>query len=726
MERIKLLVGNNNAGYLENIKEVLKSSGYELEIEYEPHILTKDSAVYASGSRYNKIMNELSLHGIKDFNRTIKKYLEECVKASGITGCGLWFIDRDGTYLMCKDYFDTDTGEHSGNEKIKISEAGNYLGVIEIHRLIRSSNIWKDLTLNDFLKNYFRKRGTQSIFDLALRRYGKLIGLLRCEVKKESRIWDIEDEYFFNFIADLILISLEISERKIKEESSKKSSELFKNLFDSLSEGMIVTDSNDTFILTNPSAEEMFGSPPEGLLGRNLRDFIEPDQLKIILHYNEERKKGKKSFYEIEIKKFGGEKRIFSISANPRYDKTGNYSGAFCLLIDITDRKKSDEETIYAKEKAEELNRLKSNFLSNISHEIRTPLNSILGLSNYLMHDQFDKDTIEFASIINASGNKLLETLNQIIDLSRIESGNLEVSRETFNLNEILLGVQNIYLPSAAEKKLKFEVRIGKPIEIFTDKKMLKSIMNNMVSNAIKYTNSGGVTIEAEKIIIENSEWSQITVKDTGIGIPDNQKKQIFESFRQLSEGWGRKFEGLGLGLTIARKYLKILGGYIDFNSEEGSGTTFKLFIPHTIVESDDMSQYTSELTSIYPHSMDYKLLYVEDDYNCQLLVKIILKDLFNIDIAKNLNDALSLIGINQYDLILLDINLGSGETGLDLLKILRNNIKYENTPVIAVTAYALKNEREAILNAGCIDHISKPFEKDILINTITNAISRS
>lgn len=726
MERIKLLIGNNNTGYLENIKEVLKASGYELEIKYEPHILTKDNSVYVSGSRYNKIMNELSLYGIKDFNRTIKKYLEECAKAAGLTKCGLWFIDRDGNYLICKDYFDSETGEHSGNEKLKISEIGNYLGVIEIHRLIKSSNIWKDLSLNDFLKNYFKKRETQSIFDLALRRQGKLIGVLRCEVNKESRIWDIEDEYFFSFIADLILISLEISERKIKEENSSKSSELFKNLFDGLSEGVIVTDSNDTFILTNPSGEDMFGSPPEGLLGRNLRDFIEPDQLKIILHHNEERKKGKKSFYEIEIKKFGGEKRIFSISANPRYDKTGNYSGAFCLLIDITDKKKSDEETIYAKEKAEELNRLKSNFLSNISHEIRTPLNSILGLSNYLMHDQFDKDTIELASIINASGNKLLETLNQIIDLSRIESGNLEISRETFNLNEILLGVQNIYLPSAAEKNLKFEVRIGKPIEIFTDKKMLKSLMNNIVSNAIKYTNAGGVTIEAEKIIVENSEWSQITVKDTGIGIPDNQKKQIFESFRQLSEGWGRKFEGLGLGLTIARKYLKILGGYIDFSSEEGAGTTFKLFVPHTIVEPDDIGQYASELTSIYPHSMDYKILYVEDDYNCQLLVKIILKDLFNIDIAKNLNDALSLIGINQYDLILLDINLGSGETGLDLLKILRNNIKYENTPVIAVTAYALKNEREAILNAGCIDHISKPFEKEILINTITKAISRS
>lgn len=726
MERVKLLIGNNTPGYVQNIRDVLKSSGYELEIEYEPKIFAKDSSGNISGSRYSSTMNELSLFGIKDFSRTVKKYLEECVKAAGISRCSLWFIDREGNNLVCKDIFDFDKGVHSGNERIKITDLGNYLGVIESHRLIKSSNIWEDLSLNNFLKSYFKKRETESIFDLALKRQGKLIGILRCEVTKVSRHWDIDDEYFFNFIADLILISLEISERKLKEESSKKSSELFKNLFDSLSEGMIVTDSNDTFILTNPAAEEMFGSPPEGLLGRNLRDFIEPDQLKIILRHNEERKKGKKSFYEIEIKKFGGEKRIFSISANPRYDKAANYSGAFCLMIDITDKKKSDEETKYAKDKAEELNRLKSNFLSNISHEIRTPLNSILGLSNYLMHNQADKDTIEFANIINASGNKLLETLNQIIDLSRIEAGNIEVSRETFNVNEILLGIQSIYISSAEEKNLKFEVRIGKPIEMFSDKKMLKSILNNIVSNAIKYTNAGVVTIEAEKVIIEDAEWSLITVKDTGIGIPDNQKKQIFESFRQLSEGWGRKFEGLGLGLTIARKYLKILGGFIDFQSEEGSGTTFKIFVPHTIVEQDDLNQYASELTSLYPRSMDYRILYVEDDYNCQLLVKIILKDLFNIDIAKNLNDALSLIGINQYDLILLDINLGSGETGLDLLKILRNNTKYENTPVIAVTAYALKNEKEAILEAGCIDHISKPFEKDILINTITKAFSRS
>jgi PAS domain S-box-containing protein len=726
MERVKLLIGDNTPEYLQNIRDVLKSSGYELEIEYESRFFSKDNTGNISGSRYSNVMNELSLFGIKDFSRTVKKYIEECVKASGVTRSSLWFIDRERNNLVCKDIFDTETGLHSGNEKIRISDIGNYLNVIETHRLIKSSNIWEDLSLNDFLKNYFKNRETKSIFDIALRRQGKIIGVLRCEVKNETRNWDLDDEYFFCYITDLILISLEVSERRLREENSKKSGELFKNLFEGLSEGMIVTDSNDTFILTNPVAEEMFGSPPEGLIGRNLRDFLEPDQLKIILRHNEERKKGKKSFYEIEIKKFGGEKRIFSVSANPRYDKADNYSGAFCLLIDITDKKKSDEETKYARDKAEELNRLKSNFLSNISHEIRTPLNSILGLSNYLMQHQTDKDTIDFASIINASGNKLLETLNQIIDLSRIEAGNIEVSRETFNLNEILTGIQNIYLSSAEEKGLKLEVRIGRAIEMFTDKKMLKSILNNIVSNAIKYTNTGGVMISAEKVLIENTDWSQITVKDTGIGIPNDRKKQIFESFRQLSEGWGRKFEGLGLGLTIARKYLKILGGFIDFSSEEGRGTTFKIFVPHTIMEPEDISNFDYELTSLYPHSMDYRILYVEDDYNCQLLVKIILKDLFNIDIAKNLNDALSLIGINQYDLILLDINLGSGETGLDLLKILKNNIKYENTPVIAVTAYALKNEKEAILNAGCIDHISKPFEKDILINTITKAISRS
>ncbi len=555
----------------------------------------------------------------------------------------------------------------------------------------------------------------------------RVIGYLFNENINEIKNWESEDELFFTSIASYISLLIEINEKIHLEEIRQKNLDLFKTIFDNISEGVVIGDSNETFILANPSAEKIFGSPPGGLIGRNFKDFIEPEQLKILLHQTEERKKGKSNLYELEIKKFGGEKRIISISASPRLDKNGNYAGAFGIISDITDKKILEEELRNSKEKAEEMSRLKSSILSNISHEFRTPLNSILGLSEYMIENIKQEELIDFAKQIHSSGNRLLQTINQVLDLSRIESNKFELKIEKINIEEIVDNLKSIYSPIAEEKNINFIIDVKHPIELYCDKSMLLSILNNFLNNAIKYTHIGEVKVELKNIDFETGKYIHIKISDTGIGIEENAKKQIFEAFRQASEGWGRKYEGLGLGLTIARKYLNYLKGFLDFESKLNKGTTFNIYIP-VIYEKEEVPgpeiEFIKEINK-KEEKTHKKILYVEDDYNCQLLVKILLRDKFLVDIAKNLNDALSLIAINSYDLILLDINLGGGETGLDLLKSLKKNTKYETTPVIALTAYALKEERDAILKAGCIDHISKPFEKETLMNSIYKALQK-
>lgn len=678
---------------------------------------------------YIDSLNKISKIDFESLDKSLITILEIAVRASKISRSGYWTISKETNELICIDLYTKATATHIYGDKIKISDNPKFSKIINKGEVLKHSDITKEEIITDFTENYFLKNNIRAILYIPIIKNNKLIGFLFNENIGEPRTWNTEDEMFFNSIAAYISLIIAINEKIQLEEIRQKNLDLFKTIFDNITEGVIIGDSNETFILANPAAEKVFGSPPGGLIGRNFKDFIEPEHLKILLQQTEERKKGKSNVYELEIKKFGGEKRIISISATPRYDKNGNYAGAFGLISDITEKKLLEEELKNSKAKAEEMNRLKTNILSNISHEFRTPLNSILGLSEYMIENIKQEDLLDFAKQIHSSGNRLLQTINQVLDLSRIEANKFELNLEKINIEEITEYLKSIYSPIAEEKNIKFSINVKHPIELTCDKSMLKSVLNNFVNNAIKYTHNGEVILEIKNIINETGKFVHFKISDTGIGIADSVKKQIFEAFRQASEGWGRKYEGLGLGLTIARKYLNYLKGYLDFESQVNKGTTFNIYIPSEYIAEEitvPIKEETIELKEkIKEDKKLQKILYVEDDYNCQLLVKILLRDKFNVDIAKNLNDALSLIAINSYDLILLDINLGGGETGLDLLKSLKKNTKYESTPVIALTAYALKEERDAILKAGCIEHVSKPFEKETLLNAISKAMEK-
>ncbi len=260
------------------------------------------------------------------------------------------------------------------------------------------------------------------------------------------------------------------------------------------------------------------------------------------------------------------------------------------ILIDNTERDKILNELVAAKENAEEMNKLKSNFLANMSHELRTPLIGILGFSDLLKNEIKNTEHNEMISTINESGKRLHETLNLILDLSRIEANKIQIKNNSFDVITVINETINLYRDTARKKGLyiKLETRLN-DFKVELDERLFQSIIKNILSNAVKYTFKGGVTVNIENKNINEAYWIILNVKDTGIGIDKEKQDFIFDDFRQASEGYSRNYEGSGLGLTITKKFLEKLGGSIKLNSTPGKGSIFTLSIPYYPGSSKDV-----------------------------------------------------------------------------------------------------------------------------------------
>ena len=397
---------------------------------------------------------------------------------------------------------------------------------------------------------------------------------------------------------------------------------------------------------------------------------------------------------------------------------------------DITERKKAEKDLIVAKIKAEEMNRLKSNFLANMSHELRTPLNGILGFAEILALDLENPEQAIMASAIQESGKRLSETLNLILDLSKAETENFRVSTSHINIVSILEESAEFYKGLAEKKSLKLYTDIKEAAMVVNlDGNLFLQVMKNIIDNAIKYSYKGTITIEAEKSFEGGRSIAVVRVKDQGIGIPEEKLGIIWEEFRQVSEGINRGFEGLGLGLTISRKIVELMNGTITVSSKLGEGSIFT--IKFNLAELNRAEEETTRKIlaatlpdgSGKPNNGLFKVLYVEDDSINQTVAKLYLKNICDLDVAKNGETALNLVNEKQYDAILMDINLGAGMDGMEVTKEVRKIEQYKHIPIIAVTAFAMANDEEEFIKGGCTHYIAKPFEKEKFIGLVTKVL---
>jgi len=354
---------------------------------------------------------------------------------------------------------------------------------------------------------------------------------------------------------------------------------------------------------------------------------------------------------------------------------------------------------------AEKLSRMKTIFLANISHELRTPLVGILGYSEIMMNELKEEEYVKMARRIQSSGTRLLETLNMILDFAKTETEKITLNIESVNAAGIVEDVTDLFRLMAEKKGLIIKVKgTGKPLYADIDERLFRQIVNNLVNNAVKYTNSGSVEINLKK---EDNKL-YLTVKDTGIGIMKDRIENIFEEFGQVSETYNKEYIGSGLGLTLSKRYTSLMNGELKVNSEFGKGTEFTVILP---VKAENVS-FIPEGRLSPKGKLSGKILIVEDDELNSSLLKSFIEDSFEVSVATNLENALDMAKQNTYNLILLDINLGTDETGIDVLREIRELDGYNRVPAIAVTAYSLKGDKENFIRSGMNEYISKPFTK--------------
>lgn len=390
---------------------------------------------------------------------------------------------------------------------------------------------------------------------------------------------------------------------------------------------------------------------------------------------------------------------------------------------DISARKKNEAALVQAREEAVLMSQLKSAFLANISHEIRTPLSSIIGFAS-ILSGEVDVRHQRFMQYIEESGQRLLSTLSAILNLSLLEAGEMKLRPERVDVGATVHYQVDALYPRADEKGLYLEVEVlDGPVEAFIDPHGVQAIANNLVANAIKFTETGAVTVT----VWAANDTVSIRVRDTGIGINESFVPQLFDEFQQESEGLGRGYEGIGIGLTITKRLVEMLGGEIEVDSEKGAGSTFTVRLPQ---ETADLVQ-TPALEPAAPPPIPVagpsagirRVLAVEDNHIMQSLLRRFLESAdYEVTTAANGEDALELARTEAFDLLLLDINLGDGMTGVDVLREVRTWPGYAAVPTVAVTAYALPDDEERFLAEGFDGYLSKPFTKQALFAAIDAA----
>jgi PAS domain S-box-containing protein len=390
-------------------------------------------------------------------------------------------------------------------------------------------------------------------------------------------------------------------------------------------------------------------------------------------------------------------------------------------------RTRSRDELIKAKETAEEMNKLKTTFLANMSHELRTPMVGILGYTEILKQEITVPELSEMAEEINLSANRLLETLDLILDLSKVEANKSDIQASLINIGDSVVSFVKSFENSANKKNVSLKIIIkDEQVYSFLDERILRSIVNNLVSNAIKFTEKGTVSIQVDK----NDRKALIIVSDTGIGIPEDSHQLIFEEFRQVSEGLNRGFEGSGLGLSITKRFTELMDGTISVKSQVGKGSTFTVSFPlhkfekQIVITSPDHTREKGHLSGKKKTNANKNLpdiLLVEDDLSNAGVIEYLLNDICNLDIVRSGEDALKKAKEKYYSVILMDIDLGRGMNGIETTKHIREFKEYKNTPIIAVTALAMKGQKEFFLEQGCSHYISKPFDSKVFLQLIKN-----
>lgn len=542
-------------------------------------------------------------------------------------------------------------------------------------------------------------------------------------VKKNGEIFPKEvivnkGKYFGKDV--LIATVRDMTEKKMSEEKLRISEERYRLLVENQRDLLVKADLEGKLLFVNPPYCSLFGKKMEELIGNSFSPLVHPDDLKIVEKaMNDLFKEPYWCTFEERAKTIHGWRWI-SWTAKTIFDEGDKIVGFVGTGRDITETKDLMDELLKAKLKAEESDKLKSAFLANMSHEIRTPMNGILGFLELLREpDLSEESKNRYIDLVNRGGERLLNTINDIIEISKIESGQVKVQQGKVNLSDVM--EYHFHFFEQQVDKQNIEFKIGKQLKsieeiIIADKNKLEGILTNLLRNAIKFTERG--IIEFGNYLAEDNLI--FYVRDTGIGIPKEKQEIIFNRFIQgdLST-YDRPYEGSGLGLSIVKAYSELMKGKVWVESEEGKGSTFYFSIPYEPIDNEIIIPQKENIAENYS-GKEINILAAEDDMSCHFLLKTLLSSKgINVVHAKNGKEALEIFKERKdISLVLMDLKMPV-MNGIEATKEIR---KFDSEiPIIAVTAYALSGDKEMAIEAGCNDYISKPLNVSLLYSKLKN-----
>jgi PAS domain S-box-containing protein len=478
----------------------------------------------------------------------------------------------------------------------------------------------------------------------------------------------------------------------------------------------IITDVNKQMeALTDRTRDELIGAPFKGF-------FTDPERaeaaIKLVLGEK------KVTDYELTALSRDGKKTVVSYNATTFYDRDRTLQGVFAAARDVTERKRVEAELEQAKAVAESASRTKSDFLASMSHEIRTPMNAIMGIADLLAKTPLSLEQDKYVQIFRRAGDNLLNLINDILDLSKVEASQLELERTGFSVNDLLEKVTEMVALRAHEKGLALvcEIAPNVPTNLVGDPTRLRQVLLNLIGNAIKFTEAGEVSLRVTSDGDSAPTALRFEISDTGVGIPSDKVGRVFERFTQADSSTTRRFGGSGLGLTISKRLVELMGGRIWVESIVDKGSVFSFAVPFEIWEGAPARVTVPGETGPEPPLRALRILLAEDSPdNCTITVAYLEDTPYRVEIAETGAVARDMFAAGHYDLVLMDRQMPvmDGLTATRAIRAWEQANDRSPTPIIALTASALKGDREECLAAGCTAFLTKPIKQEVLLQAI-------
>jgi PAS domain S-box-containing protein len=537
----------------------------------------------------------------------------------------------------------------------------------------------------------------------------QILGLKGVRRWLESHAVPLQDQGTIVYLA----VTRDITDRKHFEEKLQLAASVFENSY----EGIVITDINNKIINVNPAFTRITGYSRDEIIGLSPKSLASGKHDKIFYQQMWESLKIN-NFWSGEIwnRRKNGEIYPEMLSISRVKDHEGKLQNYIGIIADITSSKDYELKLKYAMEEAENANKAKSAFLASMSHEIRTPLNSVIGLTEMLLDSKLNEEQRKYAQVAHAAGENLLYLINDILDLSRIESGAMVLEKIPFFLSEQIENTVSIVNVRAREKNIQIKLNIDLKISncVAGDPTRLRQVLLNLLANAVKFSDSGEISITVIKDPrTEYDDQLLFSVSDEGVGIPEDKIDVIFQDFQQVDVTITRRFGGSGLGLAISKKIIELMNGKIWVKSKVGNGSIF-----YFTIRLPAFSSHTEVLDEKKHHQIQTRMLeilLVEDSKDNQLLIQAYLKGLpHTLTFAENGIKAVEAFKTKKFDLVLMDVQMPvmDGHTATRCIRKWEIENGLDSTPIVALTANAFEEDVVASKNAGCTEHVAKPLKK--------------